>query len=136
MHPSRARISLVFESSWARGRLCYPVFRRHLDASAPRHNVVRMSGPLIDSPVVSTQWLADHLGADGLVVLDATVLPFTQPTGHRMPVLTNLFGTPARVARALDAGEFPLCQPAPSASPGTALHGLGHRDSVVIRLSY
>ena len=33
------------------------------------------------SPVVSTQWLADHLGADDLVVVDATVLPFTQPNG-------------------------------------------------------
>jgi len=41
-----------------------------------------MTGPLLDSPVVSTQWLADHLGADKLVVLDATVLPFTQPSGR------------------------------------------------------
>ena len=41
-----------------------------------------MTGPLIDSPVVSTQWLADHLGADDLVVLDATVLPYTQPNGR------------------------------------------------------
>jgi thiosulfate/3-mercaptopyruvate sulfurtransferase len=41
-----------------------------------------MTGPLLDSPVVSTQWLADHLGADKLVVLDATVLPYTQPSGR------------------------------------------------------
>ena len=41
-----------------------------------------MTGPLIESPVVSTQWLADHLGADDLVVLDATVLLFTDPTGR------------------------------------------------------
>ncbi|MGX5682414.1 sulfurtransferase [Schumannella luteola] len=41
-----------------------------------------MSAPLLDSPAVSTQWLADHLGADGLVVLDATVLPYTQPNGR------------------------------------------------------
>src|SRR6187402_979739 len=41
-----------------------------------------MTGPLLDSPVVSTQWLADHLGADNLVVLDATVLPYTQPNGR------------------------------------------------------
>lgn len=33
------------------------------------------------SPLVSTQWLADHLGADKLVVVDATVLPYTQPSG-------------------------------------------------------
>jgi len=30
--------------------------------------------PLLVSPLVSTQWLADHLGSEGLVVLDATVL--------------------------------------------------------------
>jgi thiosulfate/3-mercaptopyruvate sulfurtransferase len=30
--------------------------------------------PQLSSPVVSTQWLADHLGSDSLVVLDATVL--------------------------------------------------------------
>jgi thiosulfate/3-mercaptopyruvate sulfurtransferase len=41
-----------------------------------------MSGPLIESPVVSTQWLADHLGAEKLVVLDATVLGFVQPNGR------------------------------------------------------
>jgi thiosulfate/3-mercaptopyruvate sulfurtransferase len=29
--------------------------------------------PLLTSPLVSTQWLADHLGADELVVLDASV---------------------------------------------------------------
>ncbi len=41
-----------------------------------------MSDALLDSPLVSTQWLADHLGADKLVVLDATVLPYTQPGGR------------------------------------------------------
>ncbi|WP_104127008.1 sulfurtransferase [Cryobacterium sp. Y57] len=33
-----------------------------------------MSSPVPSSPVVSTQWLADHLGSDHLVILDATVL--------------------------------------------------------------
>ena len=37
---------------------------------------------LLPGPLVSTQWLADHLGADDLVVLDATVLPYTQPNGR------------------------------------------------------
>ena len=41
-----------------------------------------MTGPYLPSPVVSTQWLADHLGADQLVVVDATVLPYTQPSGR------------------------------------------------------
>ncbi len=36
----------------------------------------------LSTPLVSTQWLADHLGADDLVVLDATVLPFEQPNGR------------------------------------------------------
>jgi thiosulfate/3-mercaptopyruvate sulfurtransferase len=39
-------------------------------------------GPPLPAPTVSTQWLADHLGAEGLVVLDATVVPFTQPNGR------------------------------------------------------
>ena len=37
--------------------------------------------PLVTSPLVSTQWLADHLGGDGLVVLDATVLSTLLPNG-------------------------------------------------------
>ncbi len=37
------------------------------------------SGPTLTSSLVSTQWLADHLGADKLVVLDATVLTAPLP---------------------------------------------------------
>jgi thiosulfate/3-mercaptopyruvate sulfurtransferase len=40
-----------------------------------------MTGPALPSPLVSTQWLADYLGNDELVVLDATVLPFATPAG-------------------------------------------------------
>ncbi|UFS59747.1 sulfurtransferase [Subtercola endophyticus] len=32
------------------------------------------ASPVLASPLVSTQWLCDHLGSDGLIVLDATVL--------------------------------------------------------------
>lgn len=39
-------------------------------------------GPLLPGPLVSTQWLADHLGADRLVVLDASVVAYTQPNGR------------------------------------------------------
>jgi thiosulfate/3-mercaptopyruvate sulfurtransferase len=39
------------------------------------------SAPLLTSPLVSTQWLADHLGADKLVVLDATAVPAVLPSG-------------------------------------------------------
>jgi len=37
---------------------------------------------MLPGPLVSTQWLADHLGADDLLVVDASVLPFTQPNGR------------------------------------------------------
>jgi thiosulfate/3-mercaptopyruvate sulfurtransferase len=40
-----------------------------------------MTGPVLASPTVSTQWLADYLGSEKLVVLDATVLPFAAPDG-------------------------------------------------------
>lgn len=36
----------------------------------------------LDGPLVSTQWLADHLGAEGLVVLDATALPSRDAEGR------------------------------------------------------
>jgi thiosulfate/3-mercaptopyruvate sulfurtransferase len=42
--------------------------------------VARMAVSL-PSPLVSTQWLADHLGADDLVVVDASVISYTQPNG-------------------------------------------------------
>jgi thiosulfate/3-mercaptopyruvate sulfurtransferase len=36
----------------------------------------------LDGPLVSTQWLADHLGADGLVVLDATAVASRDAEGR------------------------------------------------------
>jgi thiosulfate/3-mercaptopyruvate sulfurtransferase len=39
-------------------------------------------GPDLHAPLVSTQWLADHLGAHGLVVLDASVAGYTRPDGR------------------------------------------------------
>ncbi len=39
------------------------------------------SAPTLPGPLVSTQWLADHLGAEGLVVLDASIVRFTNPHG-------------------------------------------------------
>lgn len=39
------------------------------------------TGPHLAAPTVSTQWLADHLGAESLVVLDATVVKVTRPDG-------------------------------------------------------
>jgi thiosulfate/3-mercaptopyruvate sulfurtransferase len=41
-----------------------------------------MSGPVLTAPLVSTQWLADYLGSEKLLVLDATVLSYVQPNGR------------------------------------------------------
>lgn len=38
-------------------------------------------GTTLTSPLVSAQWVADHLGADDLVVVDASVVSYTQPNG-------------------------------------------------------
>ncbi|WP_052357783.1 sulfurtransferase [Leifsonia aquatica] len=38
-------------------------------------------GAALAGPLVSTQWLCDHLGSAGLVVLDATVVPAVGPDG-------------------------------------------------------
>lgn len=35
----------------------------------------------LPGPLVSAQWLADHLGSDDLVVVDASVVAYTQPNG-------------------------------------------------------
>jgi thiosulfate/3-mercaptopyruvate sulfurtransferase len=40
-----------------------------------------MTGPVLPSPLVSTQWLADYLGSDQLVVLESTVVSFAAPDG-------------------------------------------------------
>jgi thiosulfate/3-mercaptopyruvate sulfurtransferase len=40
-----------------------------------------LSAPALVGPTVSTQWLADHLGSDSIVILDATVLQAPGPDG-------------------------------------------------------
>jgi thiosulfate/3-mercaptopyruvate sulfurtransferase len=35
----------------------------------------------LPSPLISAQWLADHLGADDLLIVDASVVSYTQPNG-------------------------------------------------------
>lgn len=42
--------------------------------------------------------------ADRVLKADGPALLFEQPTGHRVPVLANLFGSTRRVARAMGAG--------------------------------
>ncbi len=43
---------------------------------------IALPGPALPGPLVSTQWLADHLGSEGLIVLDASVVHCTQPNGR------------------------------------------------------
>ena len=45
--------------------------------------------------------------ADRVLRAGGPALLFENPTGHRMPVLANLFGTPGRVARALGVAGLP-----------------------------
>ena len=60
----------------------------------------RIAAPV--SPHLEMTALADRvLRAGGPALL------FENPTGHAMPVLANLFGTPARVARALGVAGLP-----------------------------
>ena len=40
------------------------------------------SAPALPGLLVSSQWLADHLGADDLVVVDASVVGYTRPDGN------------------------------------------------------
>ncbi len=44
-------------------------------------SVERMIDALVLPPLVSTQWLADHLGGSALLVVDASVAAFTHPNG-------------------------------------------------------
>jgi thiosulfate/3-mercaptopyruvate sulfurtransferase len=103
-----------------------------------------MTGPLIDSPVVSTQWLADHLGSDHLVVLDATVHVPTLPTGrvgyvsgHESYVLTGhipgaLFADVIDEFSAPD-GAFPFTRPtAERFAAAVGALGIDNSTSVIV----
>ena len=52
--------------------------------------------------------------ADRVLRAGGPALLFENPTGHRMPVLANLFGTPQRVARAMGVADLKGVRPSAS----------------------
>jgi len=102
------------------------------------------SGPHLSSPVVSTQWLADHLGAEKLVIVDATVVPSVLPNGKH----TYLSGHDsflfdghvdgAVFADLLDefsdpSGAYPFTRPSASAFEAAATSiGIDNSTTVVV----
>ena len=98
----------------------------------------------LDGPLVSTQWLADHLGADGLVVLDASVVPTAGPDG-RPAYLSGRerFASKGHIPGSLFAdlleafsdptGRFPFTRPGAAAfEAATAELGIGAGTTVVV----
>ncbi|ANF31239.1 hypothetical protein A0130_05760 [Leifsonia xyli] len=98
----------------------------------------------LDGPLVSTQWLADHLGSDGLVVLDATVVPSPGPDGRPGYVSGHdRFITDGHIpgsvfADLLEAfsdptGRFPFTRPEAAAfEAAVAALGIGADTTVVV----
>jgi thiosulfate/3-mercaptopyruvate sulfurtransferase len=100
------------------------------------------SGPPLVSPIVSTQWLADHLGADKLVIVDATVNAASAPhsgyvSGHEQFVLNGHIPG-AQFADLLDEfsdpdGRFPFTKPGQAqfeAAAGSV--GIDNQTTVIV----
>jgi thiosulfate/3-mercaptopyruvate sulfurtransferase len=102
------------------------------------------AGPALPGPLVSTQWLADHLGAESLVVLDASVANYTRPdgrpgyvSGHELYLLEGHIPH-AVFADVIDElsdpdGTYPFTRPAAErfAAAAGAL-GIGNDTTVVV----
>jgi thiosulfate/3-mercaptopyruvate sulfurtransferase len=93
----------------------------------------------VSSPLVSTQWLADHLGAADLVVVDATVhmLAAGYVSGHEQYILTGhipgaLFAD--LVADFSDPdGDYPFTRPdAARFETAAGALGIGNASTVVV----
>jgi thiosulfate/3-mercaptopyruvate sulfurtransferase len=100
-------------------------------------------GPLLTSPLVSTQWLADHLGSDNLVIVDASVLPATSDEGPRMISGSKQFHAEGHIPGAVFAdlfsafsdptGEHPFTKPtAEQFATAAGALGVGPRATVII----
>ena len=117
------------------------------DRTSPLASAAAPSAALaagLDGPLVSTQWLADHLGADGLVVLDATMVPSAGPDGRPVYVSGHdRFVADGRIPGAVFAdlletfsdptGRFPFTRPQPEAfEAAVAALGIGAETTVVV----
>ena len=93
--------------------------------------------------MVSTQWLADHLGSDNLVIVDVSVLPATSNEGPRMISGAEQYRVDGHIPGAVFAdlfrafsdpsGAHPFTKPSAeqfAASAGTL--GIGPETTVVI----
>jgi thiosulfate/3-mercaptopyruvate sulfurtransferase len=101
-------------------------------------------GPTLQAPVVSTQWLADYLGADQLVVLDATVIPFARSDGRtgyvsgRDAYLSAGHVPEARFADVIEAlsdpaGPYPFTRPsAERFAAAVGALGIDNNSTVVV----
>lgn len=100
-------------------------------------------GSALAGPLVSTQWLADHLGAEGLVVLDASVVPAPGPDGRPVYGTGRVRHEEARIPGAgfadlLDAfsdpdGAHPFTRPSAQAFEAAATAaGVGPDTTVVV----
>ena len=70
-------------------------FIQGLEASGDLRRVAEPVSPRLEMTALS----------DRVLRAGGPALLFEQPTGYKIPVLTNLFGTPARVARGMGADE-------------------------------
>ena len=71
-------------------------FMAQLEATGDLRRVAEPVSPHLEMTALS----------DRVLRAGGPALLFTQPTGHRMPVLTNLFGTTDRVARAMGVADL------------------------------
>ena len=121
----------------------YPLLHRHSVVTDARATVTVMSSAL-PTPLVSTQWLADHLGGDGLVVLDASVANFVAPngkpgylSGHEQYIVNGHIPG-AGFADVIDElsdpeGRFPFTRPSAERFADAAGRlGIGPESSVVV----
>ena len=102
------------------------------------------SGPPLASPVVSTQWLFDHLGGDNLVIVDATVFIASLPggkhgyvSGHEQYIIEG--HVPGAVfADLIDefsdaSGPYPFTRPdAALFSSAAAALGIDNESTVIV----